>query len=53
MQLNPQDLVVALKLSLQPGLTFQKLADTLGLSLSGAHRSVTRAKAAGLLLAGR
>ncbi len=53
MQLNPQDLVVALKLAIQPGLTFQKLADSLGLSVSAAHRSVTRARAAGLLLAGR
>jgi len=53
MQLNPQDLVVALKLTLHPGLTFQKLADLLGLSVSAVHRSVTRAKAAGLLLADR
>lgn len=53
MQLNPQDLIVALKLALQPGLTFQKLADSLGLSVSAVHRSVTRAKASGLLLADR
>lgn len=53
MQLNPQDLVVALKLALHRGLTFQKLADSLGLSVSAVHRSVTRAKAAGLLLADR
>ena len=53
MQLNPQDLVVALKLALHPGLTFQKLADALGLSASAVHRSATRAKAAGLLLADR
>lgn len=53
MQLNPQDLVVALKLALGPRLTFQQLADSLGLSLSAAHRSVTRSSAAGLLLADR
>ena len=53
MQFNPQDLVVALKLALRPGLTFQKLADSLALSVSAVHRSVTRAKAAGLLLANR
>ena len=53
MQLSPQDMVVSLKLALQPGLTFQKLADALGLSVSAVHRSVTRAKAAGLLLADR
>jgi len=53
MQLNPQDLVVILKLALEPGLTFQKLASSLHLSLSAVHRSVTRAKAAGLLLADR
>ena len=53
MQLNPQDLVVALKLTLHPGMTFRKLAESLGLSPSAVHRSVTRAKAAGLLLADR
>lgn len=53
MQLNPQDLVVAIKLALEPGLTFQELAQTLCLSVSSVHRSVTRAKAAGLLLADR
>jgi hypothetical protein len=53
MQLNPQDLVVALKLAFHPGLTFRDLADTLGLSASAVHRSVTRAKASGLLLADR
>ena len=53
MQLSPQDMVVSLKLALQPGLTFQKLADALGLSVSAVHRSVTRARAAGLLLADR
>jgi len=46
-------MVVSLKLALQPGLTFQKLADGLGLSVSAVHRSVTRAKVAGLLLADR
>jgi DNA-binding Lrp family transcriptional regulator len=47
--LHPQDIVVALKLALHPGLTIQKLADSLDLSLSAVHRCVTRAKAAGLL----
>ncbi|MEX0670838.1 MAG: winged helix-turn-helix domain-containing protein [Pirellulales bacterium] len=46
-------LVVVLKLALHPGLTLQELADSLDLSLSAVHRSVTRAKAAGLLLADR
>ena len=53
MQLNPQDLVVALKLAFHPGLTFQNLAVALGMSASAVHRSVTRAKGAGLLLADR
>ena len=53
MQLIPQDLVVVLKLALEPGLTFQQLAGSLHLSVSAVHRSVTRAKAAGLLLADR
>jgi DNA-binding transcriptional ArsR family regulator len=53
MQLNPQDLAVAIKLSLGPKLTFQQLAESLGLSLSAAHRAVTRCTAAGLLLADR
>jgi hypothetical protein len=53
MQLIPQDLVVVLKLALEPGLTFQQLASSLHLSVSAVHRSVTRAKAAGLLLADR
>ena len=52
-QLIPQDLVVILKLTIEPGLTFQKLASSLHLSVSAVHRSVTRAKAAGLLLADR
>ncbi len=53
MQLNPQDLVVALKLAIHPGLTFQKLADALSLSTSAVHRSATRARSSGLLLADR
>lgn len=52
-QLHPHDIVVALKLSLNPGLTIQKLADSLALSLSAAHRSLTRATAAGLLRGSR
>ena len=42
MQLNPQDLVVALKLAFHPGLTFRDLADTLGLSASVGLRSARR-----------
>jgi len=49
MQLKPQDLVVSLKLALQPGLTFQQLAESLSLSKSEAHAAVKRAQAAGLL----
>ena len=47
--LHPQDIVVALN----PGLTIQKLADSLALSLSAAHRFLTRATAAGLLRGSR
>jgi hypothetical protein len=36
--LHPQDIVVALKLALHPGLTIQRLADSLALSLSAVHR---------------
>jgi hypothetical protein len=51
--LHPQDIVVALKLALSPGLTIQKLADSLALSLSAVHRSLARATAAGLLRGSR
>lgn len=44
---------MALKLALHPGLTIQRLADSLALSLSAVHRSVTRATAAGLLRGSR
>lgn len=47
--LHPQDVVVALKILLHPGLTIQQLADSLGLCLSAIHRSIGRATAAGLL----
>lgn len=49
----PKDIVVALKIALHPGLTIQRLADSLALSLSAVHRSVTRATAAGLLRGSR
>ena len=51
--LRPQDVVVALKILLHPGLTIQQLADSLGLSLSAIHRSVGRASASGLLRGNR
>lgn len=53
MQLKPQDLVAALKLSVGPSLTYPQLAVGLSLSLSEAHGAVKRAQAAGLLLADR
>lgn len=48
--LRPQDLVVALGLVLSPGQRFEALADSVGLSLSAAHRAVGRLRRAGLLL---
>lgn len=48
--LRPQDLVVALALALTPGRRFEPLAETVGSSLSAAHRSVDRLRRAGLLL---
>jgi hypothetical protein len=53
MQLKPQDLVVALKLAIAGEMTYDQLAASLSLSKSEAHGAVKRAKAAGLLLAGR
>ena len=53
MQLKPQDLVAALKLSVGPSLTYPQLAVGLSLSLSEAHGAVKRAQAAGLLLSDR
>ena len=53
MQLKPQDLVVAIKLALNPGLTLRKLGELLHLSTSEAHTAVKRSQAAGLLLADR
>lgn len=47
--LKPQDIVVLLKLaSQQPGWTFEKVAADLDLSPSAVHRSLDRAKQAGL-----
>ena len=53
MQLKPQDLVVAIKLALHPGLTLRELGELLHLSKSEAHTAVKRSQAAGLLLADR
>lgn len=53
MPLKPHDLVAAIKLAIQPGLTYPQLSKALGLSLSEAHGAVKRAKASGLLLADR
>jgi DNA-binding MarR family transcriptional regulator len=47
--LKPQDIVVLLKLAgKQPGWTFQEIAVELDLSPSAVHRSLDRAKQAGL-----
>ena len=47
--LKPQDIVVLLKLAdKQPGWTFEEVAVELGLSPSAVHRSLDRAKQAGL-----
>lgn len=47
--LKPQDIVVLLKLTgQQPGWTFEKVATELDLSPSAVHRSIDRAKQAGL-----
>ena len=40
---------LALKILLNPGLTIQQFADSLGLCLSAIHRSVGRATSSGLL----
>lgn len=53
MPLKPHDLVAAIKLAIQPGLTYPQLSKALRLSLSEAHGAVKRAKASGLLLADR
>src|SRR5215470_8243608 len=47
--LKPQDVLVAVKLSLDQFSTFPNLAGALGLSLSGTHGAVRRAETAGLL----
>lgn len=47
--LKPQDIVVLLKLAGQgPGWTFEGIAEQLGLSASAVHRSLDRAREAGL-----
>lgn len=48
--LRPVDIVVALRLALRPGEKYEPLAETLGIGLSAAHRSVKRLEAAGLVL---
>lgn len=48
--LRPVDVVVALRLVLQPEEKYESLAGALGLSLSAGHRSVKRLTAAGLVL---
>jgi len=53
MHLKSHDLVAALKLAVGPPLTYPRLAEALGLSLSEAHGAVKRSQAAGLLLADR
>lgn len=48
--LRPVDVVVALRLTLQPEEKYEALAGILGIGLSAAHRSVKRLEAAGLVL---
>jgi hypothetical protein len=48
--LRPGDLVVALRLALYPNELYEQLADALDLSLSAAHRAVSRLLPSGLLL---
>ncbi len=48
--LRPQDLAVAVWLVLEPKEHYERMAEALGLSLSGTHRSVQRLRQAGLLL---
>jgi hypothetical protein len=48
--LKPGDLVVALRLALYPNELYERLADALTLSLSAAHRAVSRLLQSGLLL---
>ncbi len=53
MALHAQDVVVALKLALDPqASSYASLADALGLSTSQVHAAVKRAGEAGLLVAG-
>jgi hypothetical protein len=49
MALRPQDVLIALKLALEPKLSYPLLATELGVSLSEAHAAVRRGMAAGLL----
>ena len=53
MSLRPQDLLVSLKLALDPELTYTKLSEGLEMSLSEAHGAVRRATDAGLLMQDR
>lgn len=47
--LRPVDVVVALRLALQPGELYESLASTLGISVSTAHQAVQRLTSAGLV----
>jgi hypothetical protein len=47
--LRPVDVPVALRLVDRPGATFEMLHDDVGISVSTAHKSVTRLRAAGLV----
>jgi len=48
--LRPLDVVVALHLALLPGDKYEEIAATLAISLSAAHRAVTRLDVSGLVL---
>lgn len=46
--IKPQDIVVLLKIGLDPNWTLPQLSESLGLSVSAIHRSLQRAAASGL-----
>jgi hypothetical protein len=48
--LRPVDVVVALALALTPEQGFEDLAESVGIGLSSAHRSVRRLQSAGIVL---
>lgn len=53
MVLRPQDLLVSVKLALEPRASYPKLSKDLGISVSEVYKAVQRATEAGLLTADR